>query len=507
MGVENFDVSPDGSRLIVIGNFRQADGLVRDQAMMVLLEPTRAVVDLNWKTTSFESVCNSKSFDSWVRDVQFSPDGSYFVVVTTGGPNTGTLCDSASRWDTAATGQTITPRWVAYTGGDTLFSVAVTGSAVYVGGHQRWMNNTNGPGLAPAGAVPRPGIAALDPRTGIPLSWNPGRNPRGVGAEALLATSTGLYVGMDTDYIGNRQYLRPRLAFFPLAGGTALPDENTGALPTNVYLAGRQTATTGAGINDVRARFYTGNTVGTDAAVDGAAVEWSRARGAFMAGNTLFYGYPNSAGAYYLYRRTFDGVTFGPATAIDPYNDPFWSTIATGSAAQQPADPLPRCAAVLLQPAQLGDRDVLPRTAACTTPAAGRPACTTGSSRSTAASSAPSSTASRRRASTTSPAPSSPPTASTGPPTPPVSSAGSPWSTARPAAPRPPHRPAPRPAGATGGAGHCSSARRRTRRRRRRSPRRAPAARARSTRRAPPTPTARSRPTPGTSGTGPPPPG
>ena len=23
--------------------------------------------------------------------------------------------------------------------------------------------------------------------------------------------------------------------------------------------------------------------------------------------------------------------TFGPATAIDPYNDPFWSTIATGS--------------------------------------------------------------------------------------------------------------------------------------------------------------------------------
>ncbi len=331
IGVENLDVTPDGSRMIVIGNFRQADGLVRDQAMMVLLPPTGAVVDLDWKTTSFESVCASNSFDSWVRDVQFSPDGAYFVVVSTGGPYTGTLCDSASRWETAATGQTVTPRWVAYTGGDTLFSVAVTGSAVYVGGHQRWMNNGNGRDSAGAGAVPRPGLAALDPRTGVPLSWNPGRNPRGVGAEALLATSAGLYVGSDTDYIGNRQYLRPRLAYFPLAGGTALPDENTGTLPTNVYLAGRSTATATAGTNDVRARFYTGTTVGTDVAVDAAGLEWSRARGAFMAGRTLFYGYPNAAGSYYLYRRTFDGVAFGPATAIDPYNDPYWSTIATGS--------------------------------------------------------------------------------------------------------------------------------------------------------------------------------
>ena len=50
-----------------------------------------------------------------------------------------------------------------------------------------------------------------------------------------------------------------------------------------------------------------------------------------MVGGTLFYGYPNAAGSYYLYRRTFDGVAFGPATAIDPYNDPYWSTIATGS--------------------------------------------------------------------------------------------------------------------------------------------------------------------------------
>ena len=71
-----------------------------------------------------------------MRDVDFSPDGSYFVVAATGAGFPGTLCDSAARLDTAVTGQTVEPVWVAYTGQDTLLSVAVTDTAVYVGGHQ-----------------------------------------------------------------------------------------------------------------------------------------------------------------------------------------------------------------------------------------------------------------------------------------------------------------------------------------------------------------------------------
>ena len=194
------------------------------------------------------------------------------------------------------------------------------------------MNNRR---RAPTPPAPAPFPGPVSPRStrapGVPLSWNPARNPRGVGAEALLATPAGLYVGSDTEYIGNRQYLRQRLAYFPLAGGTALPIENTGTLPTNVYLAGRSTATATTGTNDVRARFYTGTTVGTDVAVDAAGLEWSRARGALHGRPHAVLRLPNAAGIYYLYRRTFDGVAFGPATAIDPYNDPFWSTIATGS--------------------------------------------------------------------------------------------------------------------------------------------------------------------------------
>ena len=36
------------------------------------------------------------------------------------------------------------PTWVNYTGGDSLTSVAITGPAVYVAGHQRWANNPQG---------------------------------------------------------------------------------------------------------------------------------------------------------------------------------------------------------------------------------------------------------------------------------------------------------------------------------------------------------------------------
>ena len=330
VGVENFAVSPDGTRLAVIGNFRVADSLPRDQAMVVLLNPGAAAVDPAWRTRRFEAPCSADRWDSYMRSIDFAPDGSFFAVTATGAPHAGTLCDTVSAWANPAVGQDLQPKWVGYTGGDTLFSVAVTGSAVYVGGHQRWMNNPNGNDSAGPGAVPRPGLAALDPRTGVPLSWNPGRSPRGVGAEALLATADGLYVGSDTDYIGNRQYLRPRLAYFPLAGAPALPSEDTGTLPGNVFLAGRSTPAGGAAVGDVRSRWFTGATAEPDEVVPTGGVDWSKARGGVLIGGTLFYGYPNSAGTYYLYRRTFDGEKYGPATAIDPYNDRYWSTISAG---------------------------------------------------------------------------------------------------------------------------------------------------------------------------------
>ena len=55
------------------------------------------------------------------------------------------MCDAAARFETADQGTAIEPTWINWTGGDSLYSVAVTGVAVYVGGHMRWLDNPYGP--------------------------------------------------------------------------------------------------------------------------------------------------------------------------------------------------------------------------------------------------------------------------------------------------------------------------------------------------------------------------
>ncbi len=191
IGVKDMEATPDGTRLAVIGNFRKADGLDRVQAMVVNLDGAAAVVDPNWRTRRFEPLCYSWAFDATVRGVAVSPDGSYFAVSTTGGGTRNTLCDTASRFEFSATGQDIQPTWINSTGGDTLWSVEVTEKAVYVGGHQRWQNNSDGVDYANQGAVPRPGLAALDIESGVPIEWNPGRLPRGAAAFAIYASPYG----------------------------------------------------------------------------------------------------------------------------------------------------------------------------------------------------------------------------------------------------------------------------------------------------------------------------
>jgi hypothetical protein len=328
-GLKSIDINPAGTVMMAIGNFTSAAGLQRNQIVKLDLTSTTVSVDLNWNTAAYSAGCIASAYDSYMRQVQFSPDGSYFVVVATGGGagqhtnSDGTLvtCDTAARWATDGSGTDVRPVWVDYTGNDTLLSVAITGTVVYVGGHERWLNNTNGVDVAGEGAVPRPGIAALDPVTGMPLAWNPGRNPRGDGTYALLATSDGLYIGSDQDYVGDYRWLHKKVAFFPLAGGKTLAANTTGTLPGSVYLLG-------SGSSAATGRQVVWNA--SSSAVSPStfsAVDWTNARGAFMVNNEVYYG--DTDGNFY--ERTFNGTSFGPAVAIDPYDDPAWDTVLNGS--------------------------------------------------------------------------------------------------------------------------------------------------------------------------------
>ncbi|MDP9239587.1 MAG: malectin [Actinomycetota bacterium] len=498
IGAFKLDVTPDGSRVVAIGNFKTVSDATHtngdyDQVVLLDTSGTSAVI-ANWQTNRYDERCYSGAYDQWVRDVDFSPDGSYFVIVGTGGYplSYSNLCDAAARWETAATGSLLNPSWVDWTGGDTLLSVAITGAAVYVGGHQRWLNNKLASDRAGPGAVPRAGLGALNPVNGMPLAWNPGRDPRGAGAYAMFASSDGVYVGSDTMYIGTHRYKHERIAAFPLAGGTAVAPDSTGTLPGSVHQTGRPTtlyrvnaggqalpaldlgpdwasdssdvplsllrntgslvstyggtparnavlpattptalfsserydpaggsemswtfpvpagtplkvrlyfanrysgtgtigkrkfnvsidgeakladydivadtgnntgtmkefpvtsdgtvnvdlthgtienplingieiiASPATGADDVTSRTFDGIAAGAPTTDSATGVLWSHTRGAFMVDGRLFYGYDDGN----LRKRTFDGTTFGPEVLLDPYNDPEWSDVDTGS--------------------------------------------------------------------------------------------------------------------------------------------------------------------------------
>ena len=218
--VQEMDADAAGSRLVVVGNFRQVAGQLRQQIAMIDLSSSAVSP---WSTNRFPNGPSGASdafqcygvFDTQMRDVEFSPGGNYFVVVTTGGApdrNAASLCDTATRWETAST-PGVVETWKSCTGGDTLLSVSVTVAAVYVGGHQRWLDNCGGRDSSVPGSFAAPGIGALDPATGRAIrSWNPGRT-RGVGAQELVAQQEGLYVGSDTTRLGGEYHAR--LGLFP----------------------------------------------------------------------------------------------------------------------------------------------------------------------------------------------------------------------------------------------------------------------------------------------------
>ena len=228
LGVPEIDVSPDGSKLVAIGSFGQVGGLSRIQIAMLDLSTTPATV--------------SAMADERVPGLR--PEQPHHHVVRLGllhlharrRHRSGRLLlrrrhdrrlprEPALRHDLPLGAErhrarTSSPTWSNWTGGDTSWSVSASGTAVYVGGHMRWVNNPYRGDIAGPGAVSREGIVALSPLNGIPFSWNP-THERGVGIFTLPVTSDGLWVGSDTDHAGGE--FHQKIAFFPAEGGAHPP--------------------------------------------------------------------------------------------------------------------------------------------------------------------------------------------------------------------------------------------------------------------------------------------
>jgi hypothetical protein len=307
LGVPEIDVSPDGSKLVAIGSFSKVAGLDRVQIAMLDVGVTPAAVS-SWQTSDYPifvpnstTTWCSSAFNTYMRDVDIAPDGSYFVVATTGAFRANRLCDTATRWELGPAGPNQHPTWADWSGGDTSWSISAAGSAVYIGGHFRWWNNSYSGDAAGPGAVAREGIAALDPINGLPFSWNPSHE-RGVGIFTLPATADGLWAGSDTDHAGGE--FHTKLAFFPTAGGTAPPPSITYGLPNDLY---NIDLASGA----LTRRSYDLTTFGPDSSLPG--VNLASARGAFQVNQQVYTGWSDGT----LTVRTFDGTNLGAPTTIN----------------------------------------------------------------------------------------------------------------------------------------------------------------------------------------------
>ncbi|HET9541450.1 MAG TPA: hypothetical protein VFP02_00100, partial [Acidimicrobiales bacterium] len=224
--VRHIAVSPNGTRLVATGNFATVNGQGRRRAFMLNLGPTATLS--TWHAPRFDEDCYVFARPDSAQGVDFSPDGTYFVIVSTGGP-TGTngMCDAAARFETANVSANAAPTWINWTGGDSLYSVAITGPAVYVGGHQRWLDNPLGFDSAGPGAVSRPGIGAINPVTGRALAWNPTKS-RNHGTMVLYPTPQGLWVGSDGEEFGHEDHAG--IGFAPLGDDEDTTDPTVGVV-------------------------------------------------------------------------------------------------------------------------------------------------------------------------------------------------------------------------------------------------------------------------------------
>ncbi|MBA2573160.1 MAG: delta-60 repeat domain-containing protein [Nocardioidaceae bacterium] len=235
--VYDFAVTPAGDRLVAVGNFTTVDGAARSKFFMLKLGTPGAKLD-PWYYPGFAKRCATEHPRriAYLQGVDFNPTGTAFNVAATGQitdsnddiwyqrlgdnnkPNT-TVCDAIGRFSDFGVTAGIKPEWINYTGGDSMWTVADTGAAVYVQGHFKWVDNPDGYASLGIGdktsgapAARRAGIAAINPDTGLALPWKPAV-PTRMGGKALEATPAGLWVGSDSKKFGAEDHYG--IAFAP----------------------------------------------------------------------------------------------------------------------------------------------------------------------------------------------------------------------------------------------------------------------------------------------------
>jgi PKD repeat protein len=230
-GVQRLVLSPDQSRLLVVHTAKQIAGQDRYGAALINANTNQL---LPWNTNLWKDNLQYVGGIQRAYGGAISPDGSYFVVTSGSGGDRPPINDTAIAFpmDGGADPSNVQPLWITRCF-DSIYSVAISEKAVYIGGHFAWNESPTAPdpwpGLDNVGygtgqglsayalgdaVVRRDHLGALDPATGHALEWNPG-SLSVEGNKAMEVTPRGLFTGGDTGYQGNSKV--GRIAFFDLS--------------------------------------------------------------------------------------------------------------------------------------------------------------------------------------------------------------------------------------------------------------------------------------------------
>ncbi|HET9008115.1 MAG TPA: hypothetical protein VFQ04_15500, partial [Actinomycetes bacterium] len=223
--VQQLKLTHDDTKLLVVHTGRK---IANQDRYGVGLISTQTNQLLPWRTRLWDDNLQFVGGIQRVYAGDIAPNDQYFVVGSGSGGDRPPINDTAIAFPVAGI-DNVQPLWVSRHF-DSVYSVAITERAVYVGGHFGFQESPTAPdpwpglddvgygtgqGLAGYGlgdaVVRRDHIGALNPADGKALEWNPGSNSF-EGNKAMEATARGLFVGGDGMYQGGKN--TGRVAFY-----------------------------------------------------------------------------------------------------------------------------------------------------------------------------------------------------------------------------------------------------------------------------------------------------
>ena len=244
LSVPQLKLTHDDSKLLVVHTGRQIDGQDR-LGMGIINTATKQL--LPWRSRLWDDNLLRVGGVTRIYAADIAPNDQYFVVGSGSGGDAPPISDTAIAYPLTAAAlndQNVDPLWVSRAF-DSIYSVAITESAVYIGGHfgflesptapQPWPGLDNvgygtGQGLSGYGlgddVVRRDHIGAVDPATGTAIEWNPtGGSNSFEGNKAMEATARGLFIGGDGMFQGGVR--TGRVAFYDFNTAPAAAQPNT----------------------------------------------------------------------------------------------------------------------------------------------------------------------------------------------------------------------------------------------------------------------------------------